>query len=110
MLARGWRRSPKTAAAIQIMKKTKVGIEVKNRKTRIKANSQAQILYRDLYDRLDITDDDVASKLQAVDLFFAQSKENPDEFHKLNLGPLLDSGISLEDSLALLIDGILRPN
>jgi hypothetical protein len=49
-------------------------------------------------------------KLQTLDYFFSGTKDCAEEFHQCYIQPLLESGLTLEDSLAMLVEGVLRPN
>jgi hypothetical protein len=64
----------------------------------------------DVRRRLDLIDKDLNVKLETLDYLFTGSKDYPEEFHQLYVQPLMDSGLSLEDSFSLLVDGVLRPN
>jgi hypothetical protein len=64
----------------------------------------------DVRRRLDLIDKDLNTKLETLDYLFTGSKDYPEEFHQLYVQPLMDSGLSLEDSFSLLVDGVLRPN
>jgi hypothetical protein len=77
---------------------------MKNRKTR-KAVSK---YIREHLDEL--IDNDTNLKLQTLDLIFSGSKDYAEEFHQLYVEPLLESGLTLEHSLAILVEGVVRPN
>jgi len=77
---------------------------MKNRKTR-KAVSK---YIREHLDEL--IDNDTNLKLQTLDLIFSGSKDYAEEFHELYVEPLLESGLTLEHSLAMLVEGVVRPN
>jgi len=77
---------------------------------RIKSKAATKAMSRDIHERLDLIDKDMDRKLQALDYIFSETKEYPEEFHQLYVQPLLESGLSLEDSFSLLVDGVLRPN
>ena len=77
---------------------------MKNRKTR-KAVSK---YIREHFDEL--IDNDTNLKLQTLDLIFSGSKDYAEEFHELYVEPLLESGLTLEHSLAMLVEGVVRPN
>jgi hypothetical protein len=64
----------------------------------------------DIRERLNLIDKDMGLKLQTLDHMFDETKDQPDQFHELYVQPLLDSGLTLEDSFSLLVDGVLRPN
>jgi hypothetical protein len=65
---------------------------------------------KEIRDRLEQTETEIARKLETLDAMFSQTKENPEEFHSLYIKPLLDAELSLETSLELLVAGVLRPN
>jgi hypothetical protein len=83
---------------------------MKDRKMRMKSKVATKSMSRDIHERLDLIDKDMDLKLQTLDYIFSDTKEYPEEFHQLYVKPLLDSGLSLEDSFSLLVDGVLRPN
>jgi hypothetical protein len=84
--------------------------EMKDEKFRMKSKSQAKTKSQDSRDRLDPTNKEMDLKLQTLDYIFSGTKEYPEEFHQLYVQPLMDSGLTLEDSISLLVDGVLRPN
>jgi hypothetical protein len=49
-------------------------------------------------------------KLQTLDYIFSETRDYAEEFHQLYVQPFLESGLTLEDSLAMLVEGVLRPN
>jgi hypothetical protein len=58
----------------------------------------------------ELIDNDTDMKLQTLDLILSGSKDYANEFHQLYVEPLLEYGLTLEDSLAMLVEGVLRPN
>ncbi|MGB7465301.1 MAG: hypothetical protein WBW14_20575 [Candidatus Acidiferrum sp.] len=83
---------------------------MKDRKIRIKTKDETNVMTEDIRRRLDLIDKDLNMKLETLDYILTGSKDYPEEFHQLYLQPLLESGLSLEDSFSLLVDGVLRPN
>ncbi len=83
---------------------------MKDRKIRIKSKDETKVMTEDVRRRLDLIDKDLNMKLETLDYLFTGSKDYPEEFHLLYVQPLMDSGLSLEDSFSLLVDGVLRPN
>ena len=83
---------------------------MKDRKIRIKSKDETKVMTEDIRRRLDLIDKDLNMKLETLDYILTGSKDYPEEFHQLYLQPLLESGLSLEDSFSLLVDGVLRPN
>ena len=83
---------------------------MKDRKIRIKSKDETKVMTEDVRRRLDLIDTDLNVKLETLDYLFTGSKDYPEEFHQLYVQPLMDSGLSLEDSFSLLVDGVLRPN
>jgi hypothetical protein len=83
---------------------------MKNRKIRTEDKAETKIMCKDLRRRPDLIDKDMGLKLQTVDYIFAETKDYPEEFHQLYVQPLLQCGLTLEDSFSLLVDGVLRPN
>ena len=83
---------------------------MKDRKVRIKTKDETNVMTEDIRRRLDLIDKDLNMKLETLDYILTGSKDYPEEFHQLYLQPLLESGLSLEDSFSLLVDGVLRPN
>jgi len=83
---------------------------MKDRKFRIKTKDETNVMTEDIRRRLDLIDKDLNMKLETLDYILTGSKDYPEEFHQLYVQPLLESGLSLEDSFALLVDGVLLPN
>jgi hypothetical protein len=83
---------------------------MKDRKFRIKTKDETNVMTEDIRRRLDRIDKDLNMKLETLDYILTGSKDYPEEFHQLYVRPLLESGLSLEDSFALLVDGALLPN
>jgi hypothetical protein len=83
---------------------------MKDRKFRIKTKDETNVMTEDIRRRLDLIDKDLNMKLETLDYILTGSKDYPEEFHQLYVRPLLESGLSLEDSFALLVDGALLPN
>jgi hypothetical protein len=84
---------------------------MKDRKIRIKNSAQIKVVSKDIRERLDeLIDNDVDLKLQTLDYIFSGTKDYTEEFLELYVQPLLESGLTLEDSLAMLVGGVLRPN
>jgi hypothetical protein len=83
---------------------------MKDRKIRMKTKDETNVMTEDIRRRLDLIDKDLNMKLETLDYILTGSKDYPEEFHQLYVRPLLESGLSLEDSFSLLVDGVLRPN
>jgi len=80
---------------------------MKDRKIRLKSDAETKALPKEIRERLGQI---VALKLETLDFLFAGSKDYPEHFHLFYVQPLLESGLTPEDSLDLLVDGVLRPN
>ena len=84
---------------------------MKDRKIRIKNSAQIKVVSKDIREGLDeLIDNDVDLKLQTLDYIFSGTKDYTEELLELHVQPLLESGLTLEDSLAMLVGGVLRPN
>ncbi len=83
---------------------------MKDRKIRMKSKDETNVMTEDIRHRLDLIDKDLNMKLETLDYILTGSKDYPEEFLQLYVQPLLESGLSFEDSLSLLVDGVLRPN
>jgi hypothetical protein len=83
---------------------------MKDRKIRLKTKDETNVMTEDIRRRLDLIDKDLNMKLETLDYILTGSKDYPEEFHELYIQPLMDSGLSLEDTFSLLVDGVLRPN
>jgi hypothetical protein len=84
---------------------------MKDRKIRMKNSAQIKVVSKDIRERLDeLIDNDMDLKLQTLDYIFSGTKDYAEEFHQLYVQPLLESGLTLEDSLVMLVEGVLRPN
>jgi hypothetical protein len=61
--------------------------------------------------RLDeLIDKDTDRKLQDLAYIFSGTKDYAEEFRQLFVQPLLDSGLTLDEALAMLVEGVLLPN
>ena len=83
---------------------------MKDRKIRVKTKDETNVMTEDIRRRLDLIDKDLNMQLETLDYILTGSNDYPEEFQQLYLQPLLDSGLSLEDSFSLLVEGVLRPN
>lgn len=83
---------------------------MKDRKIRVKNGAQIKVESQDIRERLELIDKDMQLKLQTLNYIFSGTKDYAEEFHQLYVQPLLESGLTLEDSLELLVEGVLRPN
>jgi hypothetical protein len=83
---------------------------MKDRKIRMNCSTETKIESKDVRERLELIDKDTDLKLQTLCNIFSGTKDYPEEFHQLYVQPLLESGITLEDSLEMLVEGVLRPN
>lgn len=83
---------------------------MKDRKIRMKSQAETKVMTREIRERLDMIDKDLNLKLETLDYIFSGTKDYPEEFHQLYVQPLMEAGLTLEDSFSLLVDGVLRPN
>jgi hypothetical protein len=83
---------------------------MKDRKIRIRSSADTKGLSKNIDERLDLIDKDMDLKLQTLGCIFSGTKDYPEEFHQLYVQPLLNAGLTLEDSLEMLVDGVLLPN
>ncbi len=83
---------------------------MKDRKFRIKTKDETNVMTEGIRRRLDLIDKDLNMKLETLDYIFTGSKDYPEEFHQLYIQPLMESGLTLEETFSLLVDGVLRPN
>jgi hypothetical protein len=77
---------------------------------KIRMNNDTKFESKDIRERLESIDKDMDLKLQTLCNIFSGTKDYAEEFHQLYVQPLLESGITLEDSLEMLVEGVLRPN
>ncbi|MGB2624384.1 MAG: hypothetical protein WA857_18275 [Candidatus Acidiferrum sp.] len=49
-------------------------------------------------------------KLEAIDLLFSESQDQPERFHRLWIKPLMAAGLSVESAFALVVEARFRPN
>ena len=84
--------------------------KMKDRKFRMNNGTETQVVSKDIHERLELIDKDMDLKLQTLANIFSGTKDYPEEFHQLYVQPLLESGLSLEDSLEMLLEGVIRPN
>lgn len=84
--------------------------KMKDRKFRMNNSTETKVVSKDIRERLEFIDKDMDLKLQTIANIFSESKDYPEEFHQLYVQPLLESGLNLEDSLEMLLEGVIRPN
>jgi hypothetical protein len=80
---------------------------MQDRKIRMKNSKDVS---KDIRERVELIDEEMDLKLQALSYIFSGTKDYVEEFHQFYVQPLLDSGLTLEDSLEILVEGVLRPN
>ena len=83
---------------------------MKDRKFRMNDITETKVVSKDIRERLEMIDKDMDLKLQTLANIFSGTRDNPEEFHQLYVQPLLESGLNLEDSLEMLVEGVIRPN
>ncbi len=83
---------------------------MKDRKFRMNNGTETKVVSKDIRERRELIDKDMNLKLQTLDYIFSETKDCAEEFHQLYVQPLLESGLTLEDSPAMLVEGVLRPN
>jgi len=83
---------------------------MKDRKFRMNNGTETKVVSKDIRERLELIDKDMDLKLQTLANIFSGTKDCPEEFHLLYVQPLLESGLNLEDSLEMLVEGVIRPN
>jgi hypothetical protein len=83
---------------------------MKDRKIHMKSSAQIKVVSKDIRERLELIDQDMDLKLQTLSYILSGTKEYAEEFHQFYVQPLLESGLTLEDSLEMLVDAVLRPN
>ena len=84
---------------------------MKDRKIRMKNRMQIKGVSKYIREHLDeLIDNDTDMRLQRSTLSFPEVKDYAEEFHQIYVEPLLKSGLTLEHSLAMLVEGVLRPN
>jgi hypothetical protein len=83
---------------------------MKDRKFRMNNSKETKVVSEDIRERLELIDKNMDLKLQTLANIFSGTKDHPEEFHQLYVEPLLESGLNLEDSLQMLVEGVIRPN
>jgi hypothetical protein len=58
----------------------------------------------------ELIDNNADLKLQELAYIFSGTKDYVKEFYQLYVQPLLDSGLTLDEALAMLVEGVLLPN
>lgn len=58
----------------------------------------------------DLIDNDAELKLHKLAYIFTGTKDYANNFQQLYVQPLLDSGLSLDEALTMLVQGVLLPN
>jgi hypothetical protein len=79
---------------------------MKSRKIRPESDAETKALSKGLRERFDLIYKGMDPQAGTLDSLFTGTEE----LHRLYVQPLLDAGLTLQDSFALLADGILRPN
>jgi hypothetical protein len=72
--------------------------------------TETKVVSKDIRERIELIDKDMDLKLQTLANIFSGTKDYPEEFHQLYVEPLLESGLNLEDSLEMLVEGLICPN
>ena len=57
-----------------------------------------------------LIDNDTDVKPRTLDCILSTSKDYAEEFHPFDVQLLLECGLTLEESVELLVEGALRPN
>ena len=83
---------------------------MKDRKFRMNRSTDTKVVSKDIRDRLELIHKDMDLKLQSLANVFSMTKDYPEQFHQLYVQPLLESGLNLEDSLEVLVEGVILPN
>ncbi len=73
-------------------------------------NGAPNAFVEEFRERLNREDLERRWQLEALDHLFTEVEEQPDNFHRLWVQPLVNSGLSVESALALLIESHFRPN
>jgi len=84
--------------------------EMKDRKIRMNSRTETKSVSKEIRECLELIDKDMDRKLQTLANIFSGTKDYAEEFHLLYVQPLLDSGLTLEDSLEMLVEGVIYPN
>ena len=88
----------------------KVQREYQEMKVRKINGTETKVVSEEIRKRLELIDKDMDLKLQTLANIFSGTKDYAEEFHQLYVQPLLESGLNLEDSLEMLVEGVIRPN
>jgi hypothetical protein len=83
---------------------------MKVRKISVNNGTETKVKSKEIRERLEVIDKDMDLKLQTLANIFSGTKDYAEEFHQLYVQPLLESGLSLEDSLEMLVEGVILPN
>ena len=83
---------------------------MKIRKIGVNNGTETKVASKEIRERLESIDKDMDLKLQTLANIFSGTKDYAEEFHQLYVQPLLESGLNLEDSLEMLVEGVIRPN
>jgi hypothetical protein len=79
---------------------------MKSRKIRPESDAETKALAKELRERFDLIYKEMDHKPETLYSLFAGTNE----FHQLYVQPLLESGLTLQESFALLADGLVLPN
>lgn len=73
-------------------------------------NKPAKSFADEYRERLNREDLERRWKLEALDLLFSESNDDPDRFERLWIKPLLAAGLSLECALNVIVEARFHPN
>jgi hypothetical protein len=73
-------------------------------------NKQSKSFVEEFRERLSREELERRWKLEALDLLFSESNDDPDRFERFWIKPLLAAGLSLESALNLIVEARFRPN
>ncbi len=84
---------------------------MKDRKIRMKSSTGTKVVSKYIREGLDeLINNDKGLELQRFAHISSGTKDYEEEFHQLYVQPLVDCGLSLDESLAMLVESVLLPN
>ena len=73
-------------------------------------NKQSKSFAEEYSERLNREDLERRWKLEALDLLFSESNDDPDRFESLWIQPLLAAGLTLDSALDVIVEARFQPN
>ena len=83
---------------------------MKNTKEIPNSQKECETIAKEIRRSLNPIDDVTQWELQILDSIFDESRNQPEEFQRKYVKPLLSEGVGVEAAFQLLVEGVFRPN